>query len=66
MSKEKHESWRYMRGKNAITEMLNKIPQDKQSSYMYECMSYMADYPETLVPVALDVVYEKWKEYGRL
>lgn len=66
MSKEKHEAWRYMKGKSIIAETLVKVPQHKQSSFIYECMSYMSDYPETLVPTAVEVVYEKWKEYGRL
>lgn len=66
MSKEKHEAWRYIKGKTSIAETLDKVPQDKQTAFIYECMCYMSDYPGTLVPTTLSIIYEKWKEHGRL
>lgn len=66
MADDKHEAWRYMIGRRAIAEKLEQIPQHKQSSFIYECMCYMSDYPDSLVPAAINMVYKKWKEYGRL
>jgi len=66
MSKEKHEAFRYMIGRKSIETMLERIPQQKQASFIYECISYASDHPQTLVPVILETIYQLWQEHDRL
>lgn len=66
MSKEKHEAYRYMLGRKTIQTTLDKIPQQKQASFIYECISYASDYPQTSVPAVLETIYQLWQQHDRL
>ena len=66
MLDDKHETFRYMNGRNSIETALTRVPQHQQASFVYECMSYMSEHPKTPVPIVVNVVYESWEKYERL
>jgi hypothetical protein len=66
MLDDKHEVFRYMNGRKSIETKMAKVPQDRQASFVYECLSYMSDYPTTPVPVVVETVFNLWQKYDRL
>lgn len=66
MLDDKHEAYRYMNGRRSIEAVMANVPQEKHASFVYECMSYMSDYPETPVPVVFDEIFKLWQKYDRL
>ena len=66
MLDDKHETFRYMNGRRSIETTLANVPQDKQASFVYECMCYISDNPGTPVPVVFDLTYKLWQKYDRL
>lgn len=66
MLDDKHETFRYMNGRNKIEAALQRVPQTKQASFIYECLSYMSEYPNTPVPVVIETIIQSWEKYERL
>ena len=66
MLDDKHEVYRYMNGRKTIENTLVLIPQHKQASFIYECLSYMSENPGTPVPLVTSLIYKLWKKYERV